>query len=84
MLSTDGSLVICGEGCWLGVPIFCNERRKYKRRADSSLIFSLNDSKAAARMSMSQLEGQTDTQTVLTRMPHWCLVLRPEYQQCTV
>lgn len=27
-LRSDGSLVICGEGCWMGVPVFCNERRK--------------------------------------------------------
>lgn len=29
-LRSDGSLVICGEGCCLGVPIFCNERRKWR------------------------------------------------------
>lgn len=34
MLSRDGSLVICGECCSLGVSIFCNERRKYKKESE--------------------------------------------------
>ena len=81
-LNSDGSLVICGEGCWLGVSIFCNEKRKLKTRAGSSLIFRLNESKGAARMRVSQQESQTDRQTELSRMAHRCLVLHLECQQC--
>ncbi len=49
--------------CWLGVPSLCNERRKQKRRAASSFICRLNDSRGAARTRVSQLEEQTDRQT---------------------
>lgn len=85
-LNSDGSLVICGEGCWLGVSIFCNEKRKLKTRAGSSLIFRLNESKGAARMRVSQQESQTDRQTdrakqdgsslpgTAPRMPAMCFI----------
>lgn len=43
-----------------------------KRKAGSSLIFRLNESKEQLRMSVSQQEE------------HWSLVLRPKYQQSTV